>query len=79
MPLRQIFPPIDVGLSSAAHRPDDASHRRESAIPFVMAKKPESTETFSERINQRDVSSSLIGAVLAVSVGNMLSYIARAS
>ena len=79
MPLRQIFPPIDVGLSSAAHPPDDASHRRERAIPFVMAKKPESTETFSERINQRDVSSSLIGAVLAVSVGNMLSYIARAS
>jgi hypothetical protein len=44
-----------------------------------MAKKPEPTETFSERIYQRDVSSSLLGAVLAVSVGNMLSYIARAS
>jgi hypothetical protein len=77
MPLRQIFPPM--GPSYAAHRPDGASHRRESAIPFVIAKKPESTETFPERIYQREVSSSLIGAVLAISVGNMLSYIARAS
>src|SRR5713226_4699589 len=38
-----------VGPRSAAHRPDDASHRRESAIPFVIAKKREPTETFSER------------------------------
>jgi hypothetical protein len=68
-----------VGPSYAAHRPDDASHRRESAIPFVIAKQRQPAETFSERTNQRDVSSSLIGAALAISVGNMLSYIARAS
>jgi hypothetical protein len=79
MPLRQIFPPIEGGPSSAG-----APSGRRFASPrerntFVMAKKPESTETFPERINQREVSSSLIGAVLAISVGNMLSYIARAS
>src|SRR6267154_6092134 len=68
-----------VGPSSAAQRPDDASHRREGAIPFVIAKKREPTETFSEGTNQDEVSSSLIGAVLAISVGKMLSYIARAS
>jgi hypothetical protein len=69
----------DAAQCSCVRAPDDASHRQESAIPFVIAKKRQSAETFSERTNQRDVSSSLIGAVLAISVGNMLSYIARAS
>jgi hypothetical protein len=82
MPLRQIFPPIDVprtlrnALASAlrttlriAKRAQYLSSRRRNG----------SAETFSERTNQDDVSSSLIGAVLAISVGNMLSYIARAS
>jgi hypothetical protein len=73
------FSAYRVGPRSAAHRPDDASHRRESAIPFAIAKKREPAETFSERTNQDEVSSSLIGAVLAISVGKMLSYIARAS
>jgi hypothetical protein len=35
--------------------------------------------TVSERKNQVEVSSSSVGAILAISVGNMLSYIARAS
>jgi hypothetical protein len=73
------FSAYRVGPRSAAHRADDASHRRESAIPFAIAKKREPAETVSERTNQDEVSSSLIGAVLAISVGKMLSYIARAS
>jgi hypothetical protein len=35
--------------------------------------------TVSERKNQDEVSSSSFGAIPAISVGNMLSYIARAS
>jgi hypothetical protein len=46
---------------------------------FRHAKQQEPTETFSERTNQGEVSSSPIGAVVTTSVGNMLSYIARAS
>src|SRR5260370_2304414 len=68
-----------VGPRSAAHRPDDASHRRESAIPFVIAKKREPTETFSQRTNQDEVSSSLIAAVLSTSVTNTLSHITPAT
>jgi hypothetical protein len=64
-------PAIDAAAANfSAYRvgPRAAAHRPDDA-----------TETVSERTNQDEVSSSLIGAVLAISVGNMLSYIARAS
>ena len=78
MPLRQIFPLIE--WVRALRRAARTTLRiAERAQYLVIAKKREPTETFSERTNQDEVSSSLIGAVLAISVGNMLSYIARAS
>jgi hypothetical protein len=86
MPLRQNFPPIDVprALLDAL-----GSALRAAVLAFPAAYKWRRQNeavhqikiegTVFERKNQDEVSSSSIGAILAVSVGKMLSYIARAS
>jgi hypothetical protein len=87
MPPRQNFPPIDVpralleALGSALRAAVLALSAacKEQIAPPKRGAKSRLKERFSGRKNQAEVSSSSIGAILAVSVGKMLSYIARAS
>jgi hypothetical protein len=80
MPLRQNFPPIDVPrmLSNAFGSALRAAYK-EQAPPKRGGRQIKIEGTVSGRKNQVEVSPSSIGAMLAVCVGNMLSYIARAS